>query len=170
MDCVASIVTFGPVGRGQGPPILLAMDTGGVASSEIMLVALSKAQCYELLAGDSFGRVVFTRRALPAVVPVNYALQGRDILLRTDPDSQLGRTLDGTIVAFEVDAIDREARTGWSVVVVGTARMAGDCGENHAAGAPDLDTWVPWGRTTLVRIVPGEVTGRRLVAGHGLTR
>lgn len=145
------------------------MGTGDAAVRERRLVALSKAQCYELLASDSFGRVVFTRRALPAVVPVNYALHGSDIVLRTDPDSQLGQTLDGTIVAFEVDAIDRESRTGWSVVVVGTARMTRDRGECHAAGAPDLDTWVPWGATTLVRIAPGEVTGRRLVADHGLT-
>ena len=127
------------------------------------LVVLTEGECYRLLAGDTFGRVVFTRRAMPAIVPVNYVLDGRDILLRTDPKSQLGRAIDATIVAFEVDGIDRSTHTGWSVVVVGTAHAL-DAADPLQTGTVGPDPWASGVRTLLVRIAPGVVTGRRLTA------
>ena len=128
------------------------------------LVVLTEGECYRLLAGDTFGRVVFTRRAMPAIVPVNYLLDGRDILLRTDPKSQLGRAIDATIVAFEVDGIDRSSHTGWSVVVVGTAHALEDDAGPREIRTVEPDPWAPGARTLLVRITPGAVTGRKLTA------
>src|SRR5690348_12639752 len=82
---------------------------------------LDAAACYELLATDSVGRVVFTDKGLPAVLPVNYVLQGHRIVFRTAAGSRLAAAVTGQVVAFEVDQLDRESRIGWSVVATGSA-------------------------------------------------
>lgn len=59
------------------------------------------------------GRVVYTRQALPAVLPINFSLDmDASILLRTSPDSDLVRAIDGVVVAFEADEFDATARSG----------------------------------------------------------
>ncbi|GAA2575051.1 pyridoxamine 5'-phosphate oxidase family protein [Dactylosporangium fulvum] len=90
---------------------------------------LSRERCLELLASVPVGRVVFTLRALPAIRPVNHLLDGETIIIR----SSLGASLPSTatergavVVAYEADMIDVEARTGWTVVVTGTARLVLD--------------------------------------------
>src|SRR4051794_18778393 len=125
------------------------------------LQSLTRSECLELLARRSLGRVAFTERALPAIRPVNYALVGNHIVLRTQADG-LGRRLDGQVVAFEVDDIDAVAGTGWSVLVTGTARLLHRPSEliRQDAAAP-----VPLageGHDATVSIAPGDVTGRRI--------
>ena len=129
---------------------------------ERALVEVDEDACFDLLRADTFGRVIFTHRAMPAVVPVNYVVEGRDILLRTDPGSMLGRSIDGSVVAFEVDALDRSTRTGWTVVVVGTAR-AQVSPDGPGAPAEGPVPWAPGDRSLLIRIASGHVSGRRLV-------
>src|SRR5690348_18419492 len=85
-----------------------------------VLQALTASECWELLATQEVGRVAFTERALPAILPVNYALEGQRIMLRCRAEG-LARRLDGQVVAFEVDDVDRFEQSGWSVVVVGVA-------------------------------------------------
>lgn len=125
------------------------------------LVVLDEGECYHLLASDSVGRLVFTRHALPAVAPVNYILDGSDVVLRVDPASSLGRSVAGTVVAFEVDDIDRTTHRGWSVIVVGIASM--DTLEGKEQRSLSLVPWATGDRSRLLRITPGRVTGRRLL-------
>lgn len=126
------------------------------------LSQLEEAECYRLLASRAFGRLVATADALPLVVPVNFALDGRAIVLRTAPESLIARATNGAVVAFEVDDIDPVSRSGWSVVVTGVARPVREEGERLRAAQLKLVTWVAGDRDHFVRISPGMVTGRFL--------
>ena len=125
------------------------------------LTAIDPAECLQLLGRSNLGRVAFTEHALPAIRPVNYALVGHQIVLATQGDG-LGRRLDGQVVAFEVDDVDSERGTGWSVVVTGTARLLRSPGELMRQDAVPLVSLAGEGHHTRVCIVAGEITGRRI--------
>ena len=127
------------------------------------LQALTRDDCIMRLAGGRLGRVVFTERALPAIRPVNYAMSGSHVVLRTAADG-LGRRLDGQVVAFEVDDIDDDSGTGWSVVVTGTARLVRVPGELSRLSAVGPITLAGEGHDGTVVITPGDISGRRIAA------
>ncbi|MFD4605923.1 pyridoxamine 5'-phosphate oxidase family protein [Streptomyces sp. NPDC058464] len=128
---------------------------------------LDRWECLGLLAGVPVGRIVHTRDALPAVLPVNFALD-RDgaVLLRTSAASELVRAIDGSVVAFEADEVDAATHVGWSVVVTGPAAVVSDPGEHERLVRDGPRSWVPSPREVFVRIEPELVTGRRLTAGR----
>ncbi|OMI35746.1 hypothetical protein SPAR_29326 [Streptomyces sparsogenes DSM 40356] len=93
---------------------------------------LDRGECLRLLATAPVGRVVHTRQALPAVVPVNFGLSTDGaVSLRTSAASELSRAVDGAVVAFEADAVDAAARSGWSVVLTGRAAVVTDPAERE---------------------------------------
>ncbi|GIF63383.1 pyridoxamine 5'-phosphate oxidase [Asanoa ishikariensis] len=85
------------------------------------LAELSRTECLRLIATGSVGRVVFTEGALPAAHPVNYLLDGEEVVFRTGGGGKLAAATLRNIVAFQVDDIRAGARTGWSVLGVGEA-------------------------------------------------
>jgi uncharacterized protein len=124
---------------------------------------LTVAECWRRLASVPVGRVVFTEGGLPAVHPVNFVVHERSVVIRTGPGSKLDAARRGDVLAFEADHIDPEARTGWSVLVVGHAAVVGDVDRLVAVLDPRHRPWVH-GRGLHVMEVAGErVTGRRLV-------
>ena len=82
---------------------------------------LPAARCRELLAGQTMGRVAWNAPDGPQLVPVNYAYYNKTIVFRTVPEGVLSQLARRTNVAFEIDGLDEDARTGWSVVVRGSA-------------------------------------------------
>jgi hypothetical protein len=111
--------------------------------------------------------VVFTDRALPAIRPVNHLVDGRQIVFRTSAGAAITTAVDGTgtIVAFEADAIDPVHRVGWSVVVIGAARLVTDPTEIDYY----LDVLRPWAagaKDDIISIQADMVTGFRLVESH----
>lgn len=132
-----------------------------VASSERIHV-LDVAACYELLRTDTVGRIVYTQAALPAVRPITYSLDGHHIVFRTRPDSALAHSVSGQVVAFEVDQLDRETRTGWSVVVTGVAEPLESPSDLARAAGLQLAPWAGGERELFLSITPGLVTGRRI--------
>ncbi|MBO0830235.1 MAG: pyridoxamine 5'-phosphate oxidase family protein [Streptosporangiales bacterium] len=123
---------------------------------------LDREECMRLLASVPVGRLVFTTGGLPAIQPVNFALEGVRILFRTREGSKLVAIRAGTVVGFEVDEIDASAGVGWSVTVVGEARILA---EPEAARYRDgaVTTWASGARDEIVAISTPLVTGRRLV-------
>jgi nitroimidazol reductase NimA-like FMN-containing flavoprotein (pyridoxamine 5'-phosphate oxidase superfamily) len=101
-----------------------ATNTGQNAPGARKLVELTRVEALNLLSTVSYGRVVFTRNALPAIRPVNHVLDDGEVIIRTRLSAKLTIAVDpGTIVAYEVDQIDPVQRLGWSVVVTGVARQ-----------------------------------------------
>ncbi|MFF3464190.1 pyridoxamine 5'-phosphate oxidase family protein [Streptomyces sp. NPDC001984] len=128
---------------------------------------LDRQECLRLLAKAAVGRIVHTRQALPAVLPVNFALDDDGtVLLRTSAASELVRAIDGSVVAFEADQVDVATQSGWSVVVTGAATVVTDAEEHERLARTGPRSWAPAPREVFVRIAPELVTGRELVGGR----
>ncbi|MFF4487836.1 pyridoxamine 5'-phosphate oxidase family protein [Streptomyces sp. NPDC001544] len=130
---------------------------------------LDRQECLRLLRKVPVGRIVHTRRALPAVLPVNFCLDTDGaVLLCTSEASELVRAVDGAVVAFEADEVDAARRAGWSVVVTGRATVVTDPAERRRLTRTGPRSWAPSPREVFLRIHPELVTGRELVGGQTL--
>jgi nitroimidazol reductase NimA-like FMN-containing flavoprotein (pyridoxamine 5'-phosphate oxidase superfamily) len=125
------------------------------------LADIPRAEAVALLASGEVGRLVYTRRALPAVTPVNYAVREDAVWIWTASTSSLAQAVRGAVVAFEVDEIDRATRSGWSVVVLGVAELIVAPHEIERARELGPEPWVSGRKEHLVRIPLEAVTGRR---------
>ncbi|WP_328456950.1 pyridoxamine 5'-phosphate oxidase family protein [Streptomyces sp. NBC_00386] len=137
-------------------------------SQDDALHELDRQECLRLLAKVPVGRVVYTRQALPAVLPVNFRLDtDSSVLLRTSSDSELIRAIEGAVVAFEADAFDAETRSGWSVVVTGRATVVTDPAEHERLSQVGPTSWTPLRNDVFVRIESEMATGRDLRGAIG---
>jgi nitroimidazol reductase NimA-like FMN-containing flavoprotein (pyridoxamine 5'-phosphate oxidase superfamily) len=73
-------------------------------------------------------------------------------------------------VCFQVDAIDPEDETGWSVLVKGRAAEVVDEGELRRLAELPLRYWSIGEKVHWVRVTAREVTGRRIWKGNGIDR
>jgi nitroimidazol reductase NimA-like FMN-containing flavoprotein (pyridoxamine 5'-phosphate oxidase superfamily) len=128
------------------------------------LQRLSRDQCLTLLASAPVGRIIYTRRALPAVELVNFALDHGDIVIRTDRSGKLAAATRGAVVAFEADQLDLDTRSGWSVTAVGPAAEVTDPDELARLRTIGLKPWAPGARDHFIRISPVMLNGRHLRA------
>ncbi len=123
---------------------------------------LSLMECRLLLRSKRVGRVVFTDHALPSALPVNYLLTDDGVVFRTDPTGLLASMLDGQIGAvlgFQVDDVDENLESGWSVLLVGlAARLPED--EARRSDLAALRSWGAQESSTLIRIPMDRLTGR----------
>jgi nitroimidazol reductase NimA-like FMN-containing flavoprotein (pyridoxamine 5'-phosphate oxidase superfamily) len=129
------------------------------------LEVLTEQECFRLLAGVPVGRIVFTDRALPAVQPVNFAVDDRTVIIRTVPHSRLSTAATGAVVAFEADEFaDDRVRTAWSVVAVGQATGITEQDEVRNARRLGLQSWTSSAGEHYLRIAIEIISGRRLPA------
>jgi nitroimidazol reductase NimA-like FMN-containing flavoprotein (pyridoxamine 5'-phosphate oxidase superfamily) len=126
------------------------------------LTELDRAYCLGLLAGGVVGRVVFTDAALPAAHPVTYLLDGEEVVFRTAGGGRLAAATLHRIVAFQVDEIDLDARTGWSVLGVGEAYEVTDPNRLAQLAARVPPPWVRNRDCHTVALPLQRLTGRRL--------
>jgi nitroimidazol reductase NimA-like FMN-containing flavoprotein (pyridoxamine 5'-phosphate oxidase superfamily) len=131
---------------------------------ERTLETLSEHESVALLSTIPVGRVVFTVGALPAIVPVAFAIQDGAVVMRTSAESRLAKAAPGGVLAFEIDDIDAETRTGWSVVVMGVATVVADPAQRAAIDGV-VETFAPGQRDICIRLPLTVVTGRRVTAG-----
>lgn len=131
------------------------------------LEVLDRQECLRLLRTTTVGRVGLTTGALPTVLPVNFAVDGDRILIRTGPGSKLDAAIRNAVVAFEVDTFDPMYHSGWSVVVTGMTREVIDPGELDRLASLPVPRWAPHGNGRLVAISTDIVSGRRLAPGVG---
>ncbi len=139
------------------------------------LELLTDEECRRLLAMCEVGRVGITIGALPAIFPVNYRLIDGAIVFRTSPGSKLSAAAAGAVVAFEVDDYQAADRSGWSVLAIGRAEIVLDLDLTFRVLAARLEPFVEGLRSSIVRIEPTFLSGRRLVhtpqsAGRGRRR
>lgn len=99
---------------------------------------------------------------MPAAHPVNYLLDDEEIVFRTGDGAKLAAAARGVVVGFQVDEIDVQRRSGWSVLGVGEAYEIQDPAR-LAALADRLPTPWPPGRTGHCISIPLQrLTGRWL--------
>lgn len=149
---------------------------GGDAYSRLMpeqhpvrsLVQLTEPECLEFLATMPVGRIAYVVHDRISVIPVNYLLDGRDVLARTTPDGDLMAAARGNATAaLEVDDLVAWSRSGWSVLIRGRLREETDATRIRAVLDSGLRPWAIGAREHVVRLVGAEVTGRRIEPGKG---
>jgi uncharacterized protein len=127
---------------------------------------LDHATCMKLLAEDVVGRVAVIAGGSPMIFVVNYALDGSDVVFR----SEAGTKVDIGVRApacIEIDGLDREARTGWSVVLAGRLDEVTryDNATWERVTQLPVDPWAAGDKPRWMRIVADTVTGRRVGPG-----
>jgi uncharacterized protein len=132
-----------------------------------VLEELSRAECLRLLATAAIGRISYTRQALPAVEPVNFAFDDGVIVIKTDAGGKLAAAAHRAVVAFQADDLDLILRSGWSVTVVGRCEEVTDAGDVARLDKLTLESWAPGAKDHFLRIVPTIVTGRKLRRSPG---
>ena len=133
-----------------------------------MLEELDEAECLRLIASGGIGRIGFSGRYGPTVMPVNYQLYEGTIVFRTAQDSATDEDLRTGIanaeykVAFEIDDFDSAARTGWSVLIQGSAHHVESEDERASVAGVGVEPWAGGDRELFLRITPMRITGRRV--------
>ncbi|MBB6349074.1 trehalose/maltose hydrolase-like predicted phosphorylase/transcriptional regulator with XRE-family HTH domain [Nonomuraea muscovyensis] len=148
-------------GGGDRPPGV------GHAQAGPKLEVLQPEECLRLIAPGGIGRVAFGGPQGPTVLPVNYKLHEGAIVFRTayggPMDQSLRTGLEGVEIkiGFEVDQIDEARREGWSVLVQGPAHHVPQEELRQVTGA-GVSPWAGGERELYIRIVPHQITGRRI--------
>lgn len=126
------------------------------------LVELNRTECLRLLGQGVIGRIVYTTGALPAVLPVNYAMDGDEIIFRTGSDTIMEAATSNEVVAFEVDDVNPETRTGWSVVALGKAYHVTDADRLTELTTRVPPPWAPGRSANTIAVPTLLLTGRQL--------
>ncbi len=128
------------------------------------LEEIDRAECLQLLATTTVGRVGFILDDRPVVLPVNYAVDGDTVVFRTAEGTVLNKAAF-QVIAFEVDEIDAEAHTGWSILAQGVAQDVSDAIDTRSEHLRRLAlvSWAPGHRDRWFRLDAATLTGRRLV-------
>lgn len=124
--------------------------------------ALDLQECLTLLETDDIGRLAVVQGDAPAIFPVTYVLDGDSIVFRTAPGTKVDYG-PRALAAFEIDHLDREDHTGWSVVALGRLEVLGRVDDPHVPEHVRRLPVTPWAegdRPILMRLVPGTITGR----------
>lgn len=131
------------------------------------LEILDVEECLRLLGSVSIGRIVFTDKALPAILPVNYLLYDGSVIIRTGRGSKLATAARNAVVAFEADRFDTDEcgldyHRGWSVTVIGQAQEVTEPTERDMLTRLPLRAWAPGERDHYIRIPTELVSGHRI--------
>jgi uncharacterized protein len=129
--------------------------------SERHFEALGREQCLDLLESNHLGRVAWQAADLPQILPVTYAMHQGSVYFRTTPDGILSELAQPTRVALEVDELDQQTRSGWSIVLHGRTSAVSE--PDALANLWAADSLVPWAggnRTLFICIRPDRVSGR----------
>jgi uncharacterized protein len=138
----------------------LAMSSQDERPSTGSLAELSEADCKELLAQHTAGRVGFMAGDGPQILPVTYQYRNGSVIFRTSPVGPLAGLVRRTTVAFEIDSIDEQHKSGWSVLVLGFAEALA---HDHLLASVWETGPVPWAdgiRNLIIEIKPRKISGR----------
>lgn len=139
------------------------------AAKDRVLEHLDDAAAMELLAAAPYGRIVFVRDGEPEIRPMSHLVDVGEVIVRTRLGAALSETVaaDGGLpITYEADHLDVGQRTGWSVIVSGTATLIADQGR-HARYADLLQTMLAGTDDAIIAIRPKTVTGIRIVRAGG---
>ena len=153
--------TLAPVCRWSAGEMIVSVWLDGAG-----LEILEREECLRLLAGANTGRIALTVRALPAILPVRFVLDGDRIVIRAGAASTLAVATRSAVVAFEADGCDGGPALEWSVVATGLARHVTDEREQSRLDALALPRWARDDGSCLVSITTERLGGRRTLVGE----
>ena len=126
------------------------------------LEVLDRDACLTRLARGGVGRIAFVDDdSTVAILPVNFALHGDELLISTGQGSAIHRMAEsGSAAAFEIDETDPNYHGGRSVLVRGVLQVVAREGDPGGVGRPPA--WGNRGADILVGLSVDQVTGRRI--------
>jgi uncharacterized protein len=127
------------------------------------MLVLSREECLRLLASNNFGRLAVAMDS-PVIRPVNYVFDHRSqsVAFRTADGSKFHAMLTSGNAAFEIDGIDPDSHTGWSVIIVGMTTEVTAASELRRLDGLGHESWAPGRRAHWMRIRAWTVSGRRI--------
>jgi uncharacterized protein len=126
------------------------------------LTVLDRVECLRLLESHYLGRIGLSVAALPVIVPVNYAVDGDQVVICSAAGAKLEAARHGLIACLEIDDFDPFDHTGWSVLVTGKLTEVTDPSEISRLGHLPLTPWRPMVERHLLVLSAELVSGRRL--------
>jgi transcriptional regulator with XRE-family HTH domain len=138
------------------------------AAKNPVLETLTVDECKAHVATGGIGRFLFDDPGRgPVAIPVNYKMDGDDVIFRTSGTSGVGAEMRinaalAQRVSFDVDQLDDSLAEGWSVLLSGTARVITDPAELQRAMALGIEPWAGGERDVYIRLMPSQITGRRI--------
>jgi len=84
---------------------------------------LGPTECRRLMATARLARVGFTDGAMPAIVPVRFAMHDDCALVLAPRAGALVAGVRGSVVVLQVDSFRDDLGPGWSVTAVGPSRV-----------------------------------------------
>lgn len=130
--------------------------------SGLWLEHLRPAECWRLLASVPVARVGVLVDSAPEIYPVNFVVDDESIIFRTDEGTKLRGLARSPAVCLEADHLSLADMSGWSVLVKGRAAELTEPNDIGSAEALPMALWALGEKSHWIRIVPSEVTGRRL--------
>lgn len=131
------------------------------AAARPVLTHLSTQECWDRLGTHGIGRVAVPVQPGPAVLPVNYLVDGGTVVYRTQAGGPAAPA-PGEGVSFQVDQIDDHLSRGWSVLLTGTAEHVEDPAQTAVLVSRAQEPWAGGDRPLWIRVRPKRVTGRRI--------
>ncbi len=128
------------------------------------LEVLNRHDCLKLLRQAQVGRIGLLHQGRIMVVPVNFTLDDHHILFRSDPGAKLDAAIANQDVAFEVDRVDPESRTGWNVLVQGRASVVEDPDALDQLDRSGLHPWARTAKAHWIQVALEDVWGRRALS------
>jgi nitroimidazol reductase NimA-like FMN-containing flavoprotein (pyridoxamine 5'-phosphate oxidase superfamily) len=100
-------------------------DGGGGERRSAAAGSLSHHDCLALLASGGLGRIAVSVSALPMILPVQFWLDGDEVVFTFNAGDVVDRATRETVIAFQTDGHDG-AGALWSVSLTGVARQRND--------------------------------------------
>lgn len=138
-----------------------------MAESISRVVELDRDECRRLLAGTSLGRLAINVPGWPPVIrPINYVFDqsSGSVVFRSAQGSKFTALLLSGQTAFEIDGVEPQDETGWSVIVVGVVEEITNAVEVSRLERLGLRPWAPGDKPHWLRIRSMVVSGRRIVS------
>jgi nitroimidazol reductase NimA-like FMN-containing flavoprotein (pyridoxamine 5'-phosphate oxidase superfamily) len=120
----------------------VAGDDKTLESAEPVVELLDEAECRRLIGAGGVGRIGYTGRFGPTILPINYALHEGTILFRTGQHSSLGEDL--------------------SILIQGAAHLVDSEAERASIVQSGVEPWAGGEKELFVRVLPSRITGRRI--------
>lgn len=124
---------------------------------------LDENECWRLLASTGVARVGINVGDRIDVLPVNHTVVGRHVAWLSGTGTKLGVAAAEETIALEADDIEEASKTGWSVVVHGTARIVTDPDLKQRLFDAEKTPWsAPDQRTIWIQVADPVISGRRV--------
>lgn len=122
---------------------------------------LNSQECWSLLRQVSVGRLAVWLEDGPTIFPVNYTTDHGTVVFRTGTGTKLAAALGDYPVAMEADGVNPDTGIAWSVVIRGNAELLTKTDDVLKTFSLPLFPWQAGKKDHFVRVVPGEISGRR---------